>query len=194
MNKKEYRIADLSAILGISEVAIRKKVKEGLYKQRYEVVTKLFNNKQTAFILLSDVELEEEKRIASANKNKFYGQKVEHNVEDNEIIEVEPENIQSETISENSYITFTKLYIDKLDNVYQTVIEGNKQLAEKDKQIYLLEDLSKREKQDMFELQATNKTLSMKVKRYEITLIILITVVALTSLPVMYILLKHFIH
>lgn len=194
MNKKEYRIADLSAILGISEVAIRKKVKEGLYKQRYEVVTKLFNNKQTAFILLSDVELEEEKRIASANKNKFYGQKVEHNVEDNEIIEVEPENIQSETISENSYITFTKLYIDKLDNVYQTVIEGNKQLAEKDKQIYLLEDLSKREKQDMFELQATNKTLSMKVKRYEITLIILITVVALTSLPIMYILLKHFIH
>ena len=194
MNKKEYRIADLSVILGISEVAIRKKVKDGLYKQRYEVVTKLFNNKQTAFILLSDVELEEEKRIASANKNKFYGQKVEHNVEDNEIIEVEPENIQSETISENSYITFTKLYIDKLDNVYQTVIEGNKQLAEKDKQIYLLEDLSKREKQDMFELQAANKTLSMKVKRYEITLIILITVVALTSLPVMYILLKHFIH
>lgn len=194
MNKKEYRIADLSAILGISEVAIRKKVKEGLYKQRYEVVTKLFNNKQTAFILLSDVELEEEKRIASANKNKFYGQKVEHNVEDNEIIEVEPENIQSETISENSYITFTKLYIDKLDNVYQTVIEGNKQLAEKDKQIYLLEDLSKREKQDMFELQATNKTLSMKVKRYEITLIILITVTITVSLPVMYILLKHFIH
>ena len=194
MNKKEYRIADLSVILGISEVAIRKKVKDGLYKQRYEVVTKLFNNKQTAFILLSDVELEEEKRIASANKNKFYGQKVEHNVEDNDFIEVEPENIQSETISENSYITFTKLYIDKLDNVYQTVIEGNKQLAEKDKQIYLLEDLSKREKQDMFELQATNKTLSMKVKRYEITLIILITVIITVSLPVIYILLKHFIH
>lgn len=202
MSMKKYRISQLAEILQVTEPAIRKKIKtEGntkLYRNRFEVVSEFVDGKQVSFILMSDADLEEEIQLTQRNKNKFSQQNGipyhNKNVEDTEYIDVSPEKVENETVLENQYITFTKLYIEKLENAYQTVIEGNKQLAEKDKQIYLLEDLSKREKQDMFELQATNKTLSMKVKRYEITLIILITITITVSLPVMYILLKHFIH
>lgn len=193
MNKKEYRIADLSAILGISEVAIRKKVKDGLYKQRYEVVTKLFNNKQTAFILLSDVELEEEKRIAFANKNKFYGQKVEHNVEDNDFIEVEPEKEQFNNNSQDDFKEFTKLYLSKIDNLYQSLYTTQQETLQKDKQIYLLETSESRIKSDILEAQAENKTLKLQNKRYLIALIISVCVCVMLCMPLFYILLKRFI-
>ena len=193
MNKKEYRIADLSAILGISEVAIRKKVKDGLYKQRYEVVTKLFNNKQTAFILLSDVELEEEKRIASANKNKFYGQKVEHNVEDNDFIEVEPEKEQFNNNFQDDFKEFTKLYLSKIDNLYQSLYTTQQETLQKDKQIYLLETSESRIKSDILETQAENKTLKLQNKRYLIALIISLCLCTMLCMPLFYILLKRFI-
>lgn len=193
MNKKEYRIADLSVILGISEVAIRKKVKDGLYKQRYEVVTKLFNNKQTAFILLSDVELEEEKKIASANKNKFYGQKVEHNVEDNDFIEVEPEKEQFNNNSQDDFKEFTKLYLSKIDNLYQSLYTTQQETLQKDKQIYLLETSESRIKSDILEVQAENKTLKLQNKRYLIALIISLCLCTMLCMPLFYILLKRFI-
>ena len=199
MSLKKYRISQLAEILQVTEPAIRKKIKtEGntkLYRNRFEIVSEFVDGKQISFILMSDEDLEQEKQLAKRNKNKFYQQNVMQNdienVEDTEYIDVLPEKLDKETVSENSYITFTKLYMERMENIYKEVIEAHKQVNEKDKQIYLLEDLSKREKQDMFELQATNKTLLMKIEKLKITLIVLITTVIICSLPIGYLIFKY---
>ena len=201
MSMKKYRISQLAEILQVTEPAIRKKIKtEGntkLYRNRFEVVSEFVDSKQVSFILMSDADLEEEIQLTQRNKNKFSQQNGipyhNKNVEDTEYIDVSPEKVENETVLENQYITFTKLYIEKLENAYQTVIEGNKQLAEKDKQIYLLEDLSKREKQDIFELRAVNKTLELRLEKLKIILVILITTMIISSIPIGYILVKHFL-
>lgn len=170
MSKNKYKISELANILGVSEVAIRKKIKDKRYRQRYEVVTETVNSKQVSFILLDNAELEEEKQLAFQNKNKFSQQNVYNNVEETDYIDVMPEKSEEETLSENQYITFTKLYIDKIDNLYETLHETQKETLEKDKQIYLLENLENRTKEDILATQAENKTLKIQMKRYQIVM------------------------
>lgn len=206
MEKKKYSISQLASILTISETAIRKKIKgEGetkRYKERYQVVGELQNNKIVDFIMLDDIELQSEIQISKRNKNKFTGQsnvyKTTENVvqdfgnviENVDYIDVTPQVQQIDDFSKNDYLEFTKRYFEKLDNLYYTLHETQRETLEKDKQIYMLEDFEKRTKKDIFELEATNKTLSTLNKRYKISLItLLITfIIALSTLTVLLIL------
>jgi hypothetical protein len=75
MEKKKYSISQLASILTISETAIRKKIKgDGetkRYKERYQVVGELQNNKIVDFVMLDDIELQSEIQISKRNKNKL---------------------------------------------------------------------------------------------------------------------------
>lgn len=206
MEKKKYSISQLASILTISETAIRKKIKgDGetkRYKERYQVVGELQNNKIVDFIMLDDIELQSEIQISKRNKNKFTGQsnvyKTSENVvqdcgnviENVDYIDVTPQVQQIDDFSKNDYLEFTKRYFEKLDNLYYTLHETQRETLEKDKQIYMLEDFEKRTKKDIFELEANNKTLSTLNKRYKISLItLLITfIIALSTLTVLLIL------
>jgi hypothetical protein len=206
MEKKKYSISQLASILTISETAIRKKIKgDGetkRYKERYQVVGELQNNKIVDFVMLDDIELQSEIQISKRNKNKFTGQSnvyktsenvlqnCENVVENVEYIDVTPQVQQIDDFSKNDYLEFTKRYFEKLDNLYYTLHETQRETLEKDKQIYMLEDFEKRTKKDIFELEANNKTLSTLNKRYKIGLItLLITfIIALSTLTVLLIL------
>lgn len=185
MEKKKYSISQLASILTISETAIRKKIKgEGetkRYKERYQVVGELQNNKVVDFIMLDDIELQAEIQISKRNKNKFTGQgnvdktpenvvqEYENVVENVDYIDVTPQVQQIDDFSRNDYLEFTKRYLDKLDNLYYTLHETQKETLEKDRQIYMLEDFEKRTKEDIAELRANNKTLEERNKTLETT-------------------------
>ena len=176
MEKKKYKIAELANILDVSVPAIRKKVTIEGNKKRYKKHFEVINEDDTMFILLDDIELEREKELAFKNKNKFSVKKTlsetqEETFEDNTIIDVTPEKQSNLEFYVDKLETFTKRYIDDMQNVNDTLRETYKEMAEKDKQILLLEDFENRTKQDMLELQANNKTLQTKIKRYIKTII-----------------------
>jgi len=192
MEKKKYSISQLSELFGVSEPAIRKKISldngTKRYRKRYEVVEELIGNKSTMFIMLDDTELDAEIYISKKNKNKF-GLKqnvdstldnVEETPENVIYVEETPEIQQIDDFSQNDLLGFTKRYIEKVDNLYETLHITNKELLEKDKQIYMLEDFEKRTKEDITELQAINKTLSIRSKRYVIGLLIMFITLCIT--------------
>ena len=180
MEKKKYKIAELANILGVSEPAVRKKVTSDGLEKRYKKLYEVIVEDDTMFILLDDIELEKEKELAFKNKNKFSSkdsvrEPYTQTVENVDYIEVTPEIQQNNEFSQNHFVEFTKRYIDRLENLYSTLDEIRRDTVEKDKQILLLEDFKNRDKQDIIELQANNKTLSEKLeaqkKRYIKTII-----------------------
>lgn len=73
---KKYRISQLALIVGCSEVAIRKKIKTigdtKMYRGKYKVIMDWYENRKIAFILMSDEDIEREKRQVKISKSKIY--------------------------------------------------------------------------------------------------------------------------
>ena len=126
------------------------------------------------------------------NKNKFASQQnVSYNVSENaqnvEIIDVNPEIQQINDFTNIRKENLTERYIERLENLYETLDETRQNALENEKKIFLLEDIEKRKDVDLSELRAVNKTLSISNKRYLITLItLLITFTITLSLTVLF--------
>ena len=143
---KRYKIVELASILGLTETAIRKKVKRG----DFPTVQEVEQNRSVTKILLSDEQLKT--LIEQTNHNKtVYSTIKETFAEDSETVI----NPNYQVINDNNIdkiMEFTERYIDRLESVYKT-------LSEKDSQIKLIEDSESRTKREFNELSARVKQL-----------------------------------
>ena len=159
---KKFKISELADILGISYVAVKKKIKPDennpdiiRYKNRYTVINETVKGRDVAFILLDDADLENEINEANVNKT-VYSTKENVTETDNKTVEyVDVEPIKAENNQQNIF-EFTERYINKVETLY-------KELNEKDKRLLMLEDFEKRAKDDNVEKTARIKELEAKL-------------------------------
>lgn len=155
MEKKSYSIKELSTILGCSVTAVQKKIKADVsnngikrYKNRYDVI----ENDGKMRILLTDEELEQEKRL-SKGFNK--GAETSYKTADNEdIIDVEPikyANKQMETYN------LTERYIERFETTFK---EFYNELRERDKQVLLITTSEQQKEYAYAKANSDNKLLS----------------------------------
>lgn len=154
MDRKHYTIQQLSDILGVSVAAIRKKIKadpndENIrrYKKRYPVVIGTLDDRSVMQICLSDIELEEEKRLSGINKIKHsaettlsetYSSNVVETVELSNDDVIDAEYVKTPESPTNLILTLTERYNNELKTYIERTIAAEKQQA-------LLEDKEKRE-------------------------------------------------
>lgn len=163
---KKFKISELADILGISYVAVKKKIKPDennpdiiRYKNRYTVINETVKGRDVAFILLDDADLENEIKESNVNKT-VYSTKENVIKTDNktvEYIDVEPEK---QNIKNDNLLEFTERYINRFETLY-------KELNEKDKRLVLLEDFENRAKTDNIEKAARIKELEAKLNKKE---------------------------
>lgn len=155
---KKYSVKELASILGCSATAVQKKIKPDennpeikRYKKRYNTVV----NDGKLYILLSDDDIEEEKRLSRGFNNV-----VRNVIDDTENIidiEAEPETQTKQDTSFEQLIQFTKDYIES----YKTLQENHyKELKEKDEKILLLTT-------NEYKNEAENKQTQAKAKELE---------------------------
>lgn len=167
--KKKYSVKELSMILGCSVTAVQKKIfidennpNIKRYRNRYDVVIE----DGKSIILLTDKELEQEKRSSKGFKN------VQNNVEEsfknvNETSEnVIDVNYTSENTIKNEYVIdkifeFTNSYIERYETLQKSYYNL---LNEKDKQVKLLTDSENKTQKEFYEISAKCKTLEEKNK------------------------------
>lgn len=196
MERKQYTIQQLADILGVSVAAIRKKIRPDAtdpnikrYRKRYPVVTGTFDDRPVMQICLTDIELEEEKRLSGINKIKHSSdvtlpETYENNVvetvntDDEDVIEAEyaraPEN------PSNLILTLTERYNNELRTYIDRTIAAERNQA-------LLEDKEKREglylqeiKDAKKETEEAKKLTSNVVKYFSITLIAMLLLLILS--------------
>ena len=178
--KKGYSIKEVASILGCSITAVQKKITNDennpdlkRYKKRYDVVIR----DGKTVILLSDEELEEEKRLSKGFNN------VKSNVYETyeNVIDVEPEpvNQTNQEFVIDKILDFTNGYMQRYETLQKTYYD---ELQKKDQQIYMLtvsennkenETLAKDAK--IKEFEAKSKELSKKNKVLTGCIIVLIT-------------------
>ena len=167
--KKKYSIKELSMILGCSITAVQKKILTDennpnikRYRNRYDVVI----DDGKSVILLTDEELEQEKRLSKGFKN------VQKNVEEpfknvNETSEnVIDVDYTTENAVKNEYVIdkifeFTNSYIERYETLQKSYYNL---LNEKDKQVKLLTDSENKTQKEFYEISAKCKTLEEKNK------------------------------
>lgn len=181
---KKFKISELADILGISYVAVKKKIKPDennpdiiRYKNRYTVINETVKGRDVAFILLDDADLENEIKEANVNKT-VYSTKENVTETDNktvEYIDIEPE---TNTKTKDNIFEFTERYINRFETLY-------KELNEKDKRLVLLEDFENRAKNDNIEKAAKIKELEARLNKKEKGKTF--TIVLLTTLLIVFI-------
>lgn len=180
--KKKYSIKELSMILGCSVTAVQKKIfidennpNIKRYRNRYDVVIE----DGKSVILLTDKELEQEKRSSKGFKN------VQNNVEEpfknvNETSEnVIDVNYTSENTIKNEYVIdkifeFTNSYIERYETLQKSYYNL---LNEKDKQVKLLTDSENKTQKEFYEISAKCKELEAKNKNLKRLLYIIFSVI-----------------
>jgi len=152
---KRYKIVELAGILGLTETAIRKKVKRG----DFETVQEIEQNRSVTKILLSEEQLKT--LIKQTNHNKIvYSTVKETFTEDSEnVISADYQAANENNL--DKIMQFTERYIDRLESVYKT-------LSHKDSQIKLIEDSESRTKHEYNKLTAQVTELLEKVKKLEL--------------------------
>lgn len=158
--KKEYSVKELASILGCSITAVQKKIKTDennpeikRYKKRYNVVIK----DGKTVILLSDAELEEEKRLG-----KGYNNVVRNVAEDTEnVIDVDytAESQENKEDVVDKIIDFTNSYIERYTTLQKTYYD---ELQQKDKQILLLTTSENNKQSEYLEAQVKAKELEKR--------------------------------
>lgn len=150
--EKEYSVKELASILGCSVTAVQKKIKTDennpeikRYKNRFNTVVK----DGKLFILLTDSELEEEKRLSKGFNN------VARNVaeDDENVINVEyttESQVNKEDVVDK-IINFTNGYIQRYETLQKTYYD---ELQQKDKQIFLLTTSENKTKDEINEMQS----------------------------------------
>ena len=155
---KKYTVQELSSILNLSDTAIRKQIKKG----RFQTCSEQVGSRSVTKVILSDNELNQLIQDYSKNKvpNQVLNQFDEPEKKFSEVHQTssfDDENGNKAQIDSNKMIEFVEVYTNKLENLY-------KQLNEKDKQIYLLEDIENRQKKEYFEIKAKLKELEEENK------------------------------
>ena len=158
MQRKKYSIQELSDILGISVAAVRKKIvsdmdnpDEKRYKKRYPVVLEEKDGRQIMLVMLSDIELEEEKRLSKLNKIKYTAEStlqetLQETFSDDVVdADYEPQernvplsNGKNEGLSAADFIEFTERYNNRLETYLERIVKAESQQL-------LLEDKAGRE-------------------------------------------------
>ena len=158
MQRKKYSIQELSDILGISVAAVRKKIvsdmdnpDEKRYKKRYPVVLEEKDGRQIMLVMLSDIELEEEKRLSKLNKIKYTAEStLQETLQEtflDDVVEAEytaeepvmaNSSRKNEGISASDFIEFTERYNNRLETYLERIVKAESQQL-------LLEDKASRE-------------------------------------------------
>lgn len=149
MNK--YKVSELAEILGVSEPAIRKKLKRGVYNTVEETI----NNRKVTLIKLDDNELSE--MIEQAKVNKTIHSTVEPTYT-NRTENVTNQINQADILEK--IIELSERYNNNMQNVYE---KHSEQIAHLNSQVLLLEDSEKRKDNEYLkqiqELRAENQRL-----------------------------------
>lgn len=168
--KRRFTIQELADILGCSRVAISKKIKvvDGetgakRYKNVYEVVS----DSGVMQILLTDEELEKEKRLSKGFNNVSYSGYDTHKPED--IIDIEPIEQQKHN---DKLLEFTERYINDFKTLQETMYN---ELRSRDNQINLLTTSEKTKEKEYLQALAENKTLKERNRVITLCLIGLLT-------------------
>ena len=174
---KKYSVKELASILGCSLTAVNKKIipdpnnpEIKRYRQRYNVVVE----EGKTLILLTDAELEEEKRLSKGFKN------VSSNVVET------PENVldveystETQTNKEDmvdKILNFTNVYMQRyetLQNRYYNLLNDS------NNQIKLLTDSESKTQKEFYEISARCKELEEKNKLLKRYIIIVATLFVL---------------
>ena len=168
--KKRFTIQELADILGCSRVAISKKIKvvDGetgakRYKNVYEVVS----DSGVMQILLTDEELEKEKRLSKGFNNVSFNGYDTHKNED--IIDIEPMEQQKHN---DKLLEFTERYINDFKTLQETMYN---ELRNRDNQINLLTTSERTKEKEYLQALAENKTLKERNRVIMLCLIGLVT-------------------
>lgn len=160
--KKKYSVKELSMLLGCSVTAVQKKIFVDVnnpsikrYKKRYEVVIE----DGKSVILLSDSELEEEKRLSKGFNN------VQTNVGETSenVIDVDytAETAQIKENSIDKILEFTERYMERFEQLQKGYYNL---LTEKEHQVKLLTDSENKTNNKFFEMSAKCKELEERNK------------------------------
>lgn len=183
MERKNYTIQQLSDILGVSVAAIRKKIKADetnpdikRYKKRYPVVIGTYEDRQVMQISLTDIELEEEKRLSGINKIKHSSETTLQETYENNVTEFE--NTYDDNVIDVQYSKPTAqtpdLILDlteRYNNELKTYAE--RLIAAESKQL-LLEDKASREGLYLQEIKDAKNVTRNVIKYFTITLLIML--------------------
>lgn len=168
--KRRFTIQELADILGCSRVAISKKIKviDGetgakRYKNVYEVVS----DSGVMQILLTDEELEKEKRLSKGFNNVSFNGYDTHKNED--IIDIEPMEQQKHN---DKLLEFTERYINDFKTLQETMYN---ELRNRDNQINLLTTSERTKEKEYLQTLAENKTLKERNRVITLCLIGLVT-------------------
>ncbi len=160
--QKKYSIKELSSILGCSVTAVQKKISVDennpnlkRYRNRYEVVI----DDGKSVILLTDEELEQEKRLSKGFKN------VSKNVDETSENVIDVDYTHENTINKDDTIDkvlkFTESYIERYETLQKSYYNL---LNEKDNQLKLLTDSEHKTKDEFYQVTAKCKELEEKNK------------------------------
>lgn len=160
MDKKSYSVKELATILGCSVTAVQKKITQDennpdlrRYKKRFEVVAK----DGKTVILLSDSELEEEKRLSKGFNNvNTTNNETSENVID---IEPEPQKQVNQDVIIDKILDFTNVHIQRYETLQKTYYN---ELQQKDKQILLLTTSENTKQAEYLVAQAKTKELEKR--------------------------------
>ena len=160
MEKKSYSVKELATILGCSVTAVQKKILPDeynpeikRYKKRYDVDIK----DGKTVILLSDGELDEEKRLSKGFNNvNTPNKETFENVID---VEPEPQKQVNQDIIIDKILDFTNVHIERYETLQKTYYN---ELQQKDKQILLLTTSENNKQSEYLEAQAKTKELEKR--------------------------------
>ena len=166
--KKKYSVKDLASILGCSITAVNKKIKSDLngikrYRNEFETVV----DEGVTYILLTDIELEQEKQRSKGFSN--FSNRGYTTQQNEEVIDVEP---YEEEKKEDKLMSFAERYINDFTTLQKTYYE---EMREKDKQIFLLTTSENQKQNEYLKTEALNKTLTKRNNVLQIALTVVIT-------------------
>lgn len=156
---RKYKVSELSHILGISEQAIRSKVKRNILPSVEETI----DNRSITFVPLDDYQLNE--LINKTNKNKNIYPTINATIEQQEENIIEPVNPINPAINFDNVIDYLKQKDQQLENIYSILMEKERNIGERDKQIFLLEDSERRKESEYLRQIAELKAENEKLKK-----------------------------
>ena len=180
--QREMSVTELAKFWSVSINTVWKRIN----KDNLELVKKPVNNREITFVIVDDDILNKyqvDNGVINAQYEEILSDDNGNKPKNADIMDKLME--YSKEIN-NQLIELTSVHNQQLNNL-------NTELITYKSQNLLLEDTSKREKQDIFELRAVNKTLELRLEKLKITLVILITAMIISSIPIGYILVKHFL-
>ena len=154
---KKYKVVELANILGISEQAIRSKVKRNILPSVEENI----DNRVVTLIPLDNDQLNNLISRTNRNKNIYPLNNTIVSQQEQNIVVSEKNNIEPEkqSIDFNSVLEYMKQKDQQLEKVYSILLEKEHNIGAKEKQIFLLEDSESRTKREFAELSAKVKQL-----------------------------------